>query len=248
MSTLLRIAIVGDRDDTIAAHRAIPIALSNAAAALDVHLLADWLPTERIVDAASVAAFDGFWCAPGSPYRRMDGALAAIAHARTSRLPFLGTCGGFQHAVIEFARHVLHWPDAMHAESDPGVGRPVIAALDCALVEAQGTVSLAPGSRLARAYGGVSAPTIYRCRYGINPEFRAALTGGPLRAVAEDENGDLRGVELDDHPFFVATLWQPERAALDGRRVPIAEAFVAAVRSTAIHGFAASRRTEGVAS
>ena len=234
MSTLLRVAIVGDRDDTIAAHRAIPIALSNAAAALDVHLLADWLPTERIVDAASVAAFDGFWCAPGSPYRRMDGALAAIAHARTSRLPFLGTCGGFQHAVIEFARDVLHWPDAMHAESDPGVGRPVIAALECALVEAQGTVSLAPGSRLARAYGGLIAPTIYRCRYGVNPEFRAALTDGALRATAVDEDGDLRGVELDGHPFFVATLWQPERAALEGRRVPIAEAFVAAVRAIAV--------------
>jgi CTP synthase (UTP-ammonia lyase) len=94
----------------------------------------------------------------------------------------------------------------------------------------------------------LSAPTIYRCRYGLHPEFRAALTEGPLRAVAEDENGGLRGVELDGHPFFVATLWQPERAALDGRRVSVAEAFVAAVRSTAIHGFAAPKRAEGVAS
>ena len=147
-----------------------------------------------------------------------------------SRRPFLGTCGGFQHAVLEFARHVLDWPDAMHAESDPGVGRPVITELECSLVEARGRVALAPGSRLARAYGGSTAPTIYRCRYGMNPAFRAALTAGPLRATAEDEQGDLRAIELDGHPFFVATLWQPERAALEGQRVPLAEALVAAAR------------------
>ena len=42
--------------------------------------------------------------------------------------------------------------------------------------------------------------------------------------------GDLRAIELDDHPFFVATLWQPERAALQGRRVPLADALVDAAR------------------
>ena len=74
--------------------------------------------------------------------------------------------------------------------------------------------------------GPSTAPTIYRCRYGLNPEFRAALIAGPLRGIAEDENGELRAIELDGHPFFVATLWQPERAALEGQRVPLAEALV----------------------
>ena len=230
MTTLVNIAIVGDRDDSIAAHRAIPLALANAASALDVDLVFDWLASDRIDDVARLAGFDAFWVAPGSPYRSLDGALRAIGHARTSGRPLLGTCGGFQHAILEYARHVLDWPDAMHAESDPGVGRPVIAALECSLVEARGSVALAPGSRIARAYAASTAPTIYRCRYGLNPEFRAALTAGPLRGTAEDENGDLRAIELDDHPFFVATLWQPERAALAGERVPLAEALVAAAR------------------
>jgi CTP synthase (UTP-ammonia lyase) len=230
MTTLVNIAIVGDRDDSIAAHRAIPLALANAASALDVDLVFDWLASDRIDDVARLAGFDAFWVAPGSPYRSLDGALRAIGHARTSGRPLLGTCGGFQHAILEYARHVLDWPDAMHAESDPGVGRPVIAALECSLVEARGSVALAPGSRIARAYAASTAPTIYRCRYGLNPEFRAALTAGPLRGTAEDENGDLRAIELDDHPFFVATLWQPERAALEGQRVPLAEALITAAR------------------
>jgi CTP synthase (UTP-ammonia lyase) len=37
----------------------------------------------------------------------MEGALLAIRHARESAIPFLGTCGGFQHAVLEYARNVL---------------------------------------------------------------------------------------------------------------------------------------------
>ena len=230
MTTLVNIAIVGDRDDAIAAHRAIPLALANAASALDVDLVFEWLASDRIADVAQLSMFDAFWVAPGSPYRSLDGALRAIAHARAAGRPFLGTCGGFQHAILEVARNVLHWPDAMHAESDPGVGRPVIAALECSLVEARGSATLAPGSRIARAYASTTAPTIYRCRYGLNPGFRAALTNGPLRCTAEDENGDLRAIELDGHPFFVATLWQPERAALDGQRVPLAEALVAAAR------------------
>ena len=231
MTTLVNIAIVGDRDDAIAAHLAIPLALANAASALDVDLVFDWLASDRIDDVARLAGFDAFWVAPGSPYRSLDGALRAIGYARTAGRPLLGTCGGFQHAILDYARHVLDWPDAMHAESDPGVGRPVIAALECSLVEARGSVALAPGSRVARAYASLVAPTIYRCRYGLNPAFRAALPAGPLRATAEDEHGDLRAIELDGHPFFVATLWQPERAALEGQRVPLAEAFVTAARS-----------------
>ena len=230
MNEPLRIAIVGDRDDTIAAHRAIPLALAGAAAALDVDLLAEWVASDEIDGVGRITAHDAFWVAPGSPYRSLEGVLRAIAHARTSGRPFLGTCGGFQHAILEFARHVLRWPDATHAESDPGVGRPVIAALECVLVEAHGSVSLAPGSRIARAYGSTHAPTTYRCRYGLNPEFRSALTSGALRGTADDEHGDLRAVEHDGHPFFVATLWQPERAALAGERVPLAEALVAAAR------------------
>jgi CTP synthase (UTP-ammonia lyase) len=49
----------------------------------------------------------------------MTGALAAIRHARERRLPFLGTCAGFQHAVVEYARNVLGWLDADHGRFLP---------------------------------------------------------------------------------------------------------------------------------
>jgi CTP synthase (UTP-ammonia lyase) len=95
-------------------------------------------------------------------------------------------------------------------------------------VEAEGAVRFRPGSRLRAAYGTDEALEGYRCRYGLNPDFRDALTAGPLRVVAEDEAGDVRGIELDGHPFFVATLFQPERAALRGEVPPLVAAFVRA--------------------
>ena len=98
----------------------------------------------------------------------------------------------------------------------------------CALAEALGPLRFVADSLLARAYGALEAEEGYRCRFGLNPAFREALTDGPLRITATDDQGDARGIELEGHPFFVATLFQPERAALAGRLPPVVRAFVEA--------------------
>ena len=226
MST--RIGLVGDYDASVPAHQAIPRALALAAEALHAPIDFRWLPTETIDGDAVLAPFDGLWCVPASPYRSMEGALHAIGFARTQPRPFLGTCGGFQHAVVEYARSILGWADADHAESSPDAVRPVIAPLSCSLVEVTDRVRLRPGSRIAAAYGATETVEGYRCRYGLNPAFREALVSGPLRVAAEDDAGDVRALELDGHPFFVATLFQPERAALAGRLPPLVLAFARA--------------------
>ena len=224
----MRIGLVGDRSTSVAAHRAIPVALKRAGEEHELAVEPEWVPTEEAVDSTRLASFDGLWCVPGSPYKSMAGALAAIRRAREDGVPFLGTCGGFQHAVIEYAQNVLGWRDATHAETTPNAPRNVIAPLTCGLLEGEGVVRLVPASKLAAAYDAPEATAEYLCRYGVNPAFRAALVAGPLREAATDEDGDLRAVELDGHPFFVATLFQPERAVLRGKRVPIVSAFIAA--------------------
>jgi CTP synthase (UTP-ammonia lyase) len=236
MNASIRIGLVGDHDADVPAHRAIPRALTLAAAARGVAVAYEWVPTEEITSARRVAGFDALWCVPASPYRNMEGALRAIQFAREERRPFLGTCGGCQHAVIEYARNFLGWTDAEHAETAPEAARLVITPLRCALVEATGKVRFVPGSRVAAAYGGPEAVEGYRCRYGINPAFRVMLASGPLRVSAEDEEGDVRAVELDPgcHPFFVATLFQPERAALVDKLPPLAAAFVSAAATIAL--------------
>jgi CTP synthase (UTP-ammonia lyase) len=231
ISSKVTIGLIGDYNASVPAHQAIPVALQRATELSNIAVEFEWVPTEEVVALSRIARFDGLWCVPASPYRSMAGALLAIRHAREAALPYLGTCAGFQHAVIEYARNVLGWSDAEHAETSPDSARAVISPLECALVETTGTVRLFPGSRIAAAYGGHQTTEGYRCRYGLNPKFRAELVAGPLRAVADDEIGEVRAVELDEHPFFVATLFQPERAALKAQAAPLVEAFVRACKA-----------------
>lgn len=238
MTAAIRIGLIGDYDAAVPAHQAIPVALQLAGHALALTVEFEWVPTEQIVNPARVAGFNGLWCVPASPYRSMEGALLAITFARENGRPFLGTCGGFQHAAVEYARNVLGWDDAEHAETAPGAGRTVIGPLACALVEATDVVHFRPGSRIAAAYGRGESTEGYRCRYGLNPEFQATLVSGPLRAGAHDATGEIRAVELDGHPFFVATLFQPERAALKGQIPPLVVEFVRAC--AAEHGRSAA--------
>jgi len=230
-SSATRIALVGDHDPSVTAHRAIPVALALAGASLRHAVDAEWLPTERVpADVEAAAAlldgFDGVWCVPASPYRHTAGALAAIRVAREHGRPFLGTCGGFQHAVLEYARSVLGRTAASHAELEPEGADAVITPLACALVEAGETVHLAPGSHLAAAYGRLTADEEYHCRYGLNPAVREAITARGFRVTATGAGGEVRALELRDHPFFVATLFQPERAALRNKLPPLVAAFV----------------------
>lgn len=222
------IGLIGDYNQNVVAHQAIPLALQNSADALNFDVAFEWISTCEITSTARLTGFDGLWCVPESPYRSMEGALLAIRYARENDIPFLGTCGGFQHAVIEYARNVLGWVDAEHAETAPDSDRAVISALQCALVEMAGTIKLFPKTRIASAYGVTEITEGYHCRYGLNPEFQAALVAGPLRACATDENGEVRAVELDSHRFFLATLFQPERNALKGKPVSLAKAFLTA--------------------
>jgi CTP synthase (UTP-ammonia lyase) len=104
----------------------------------------------------------------------------------------------------------------------------VLTPLTCSLVEAVDSIHLVAGSLIAKAYETSEIHEGYHCRFGVNPQFQQALLTHRLRAVGHDSTGDLRAIELTDHVFFVATLFQPERAALKGQVPPLVRAFVEA--------------------
>jgi CTP synthase (UTP-ammonia lyase) len=227
----LRVALIGDFNPGVIAHQAVPRALARAGVDLGTTVDAVWRHTATLGGhpAESLAGFDGVWFVPATPYANVEGVLEAIRHARETRRPLLGTCGGFQHVMLEYARNVLGIAHAAHAELDPGAADPVIAALQCSLVERAGTVRLLPDTRIARAYGTERIEEEYHCSYGLAPRLVRLLLHGPLHMTAWDPAGDVRAVELDDHPFFVATLFQSERRALRGETPPVVRAFVAAM-------------------
>jgi CTP synthase (UTP-ammonia lyase) len=229
---VIRIALIGDYDSSVTAHRAIPEALKLAADEDRTTVESLWLHTSTLhAPEFQLAGFAGIWCVPASPYANMQGALDCIRYARECAIPFLGTCGGFQHALIEYARNACGLRQAAHAETDPDAADAVIAPLACALVDQAGEIILREGSRLRHAYGCERIQEEYRCSFGVNPKYAQLLFRDPLRATAHDTLGEVRGMELSGDAFFVCTLFQPERRALRGEVPPVVRAFFRASRS-----------------
>lgn len=220
MTSPVRLALVGDYRADAVSHQAIPLAVQLAARALNLEILPQWLPTPAITDSNVLQSFDALWLIPGSPYLNDDGAFLTIRYARENNVPFLGSCGGFQYAIVEYARNVLGWHDAGHAETDSG-GRLVISPLACSLIEKNGDICIEPESRLAAIYGTTRITEGYHCNYGVNPDFVTALKAHSLRISAWDTAGDVRAIELAGHRFFAATLFQSERAALRNELSPL---------------------------
>ncbi len=223
----LRIALVGDYNPDVLAHQAIPLAIDDAAAVLEVTADYDWLATTELTSPEDLVGYDAIWLVPASPYKNADAAFIAARYARENSVPFLGTCGGFQHALIEYARNVLGWQDAAHAETDTE-GRMVIAPLTCSLVEQSDAIELRANTLIARAYGQEEIEEGYHCNYGVSPEFAKELEKGDMRVTGWDAQGEIRAVELVTHPFFIATLFQHERAALAGRPAPLVQSLLRA--------------------
>ncbi len=224
------IALVGDHNPDVTAHVAIPKALEIAAQRSGHPVEWQWIHTTALTGRAAEAltSFDAVWCVPASPYASMDGALDAIRHAREGGLPFLGTCGGYQHAILEFARNVLGHVEADNAEVNPDAEMPLINALVCALVEQSGEILFIEGSRIAEIHGEARVTEKYHCSYGLAPEYAGLFDGTALRITGLDLNGEPRTFELAGHSFFIGTAYQPERSALAGEPHPLIDAFVAA--------------------
>jgi CTP synthase (UTP-ammonia lyase) len=169
---------------------------------------------------------------PGSPYANPDKVIAAVRTAREREIPFLGTCGGFQHAILELAQDLAGIENAHHAEYGL-TDADVIVALQCSLVGHEGPILYTPGTLIARIAGADRSVERYHCSYGIAPEYVETLELAGVVFGAHDEDGAPRALELGDHPFFLGTLFQPELAGDGTRAHPVIRAFADAVVSAA---------------
>ncbi len=235
----VRVGIVGDFNRGKPSHWATEAALFHAAARLGVPVEPRWIATPSVssADAARrLAGFAGVWAAPGSPYASVSGMLGAIAYARQHDVPFLGTCGGFQYALVEFTRNVLGIPDADSAENDPDGKNIVITPVLCALPErsplgpalvGEGAARPVPGSLYARLCAG-SERGEYFCSMEANPAFLDRWAAAGLRVAAHGDEGEMRALELPGNRFFVATLFQPQLSSSFERPHPLIEGYLRA--------------------
>lgn len=223
-----RLALVGDRSPAVRSHTRVPALLTALRDRHGTDLEAYWIPTEEAA-ASRLADFDGIWLLPGSPYRSEAGALHAVRCARTGGIPLLATCGGFQHTLLEYARAVCGLTDVAHGETAPDAPDLLIEPLACALHGHEGPVVFAAGSLAQRSTGADRSTERYQCGYGLNPRYLATLVEHGLRFTGHDPQGQVRVAELPGHPFFLATLFQPELAGDGDEPHPMVRAFAAAV-------------------
>lgn len=221
----ISIALIGDHDESVTAHQAIPLAIGLAADALQIDTTIEWVSTES-VSAEKLSQFHAIWCVPGSPYKNIDGALTVIQFARRNDIPFLGTCGGYQHAILEFARHVLGFEKAGFEKGDsveenPETEMPLISALSSKLIEQTGTINLEPDSQVSVFYQSDKIEEDYHCSFGVNPDYLFIFDGSDLCFTGHDELSAPKILELPDHRFFIGTAFQPERSALKNQVHPL---------------------------
>jgi len=226
----IRIALIGDYNASLTSHITIAPALELAAKALAADVEPVWIHTSTLSDkeaVESLLAYNGIWCVPGPPYANIDGAISAISLARTESIPFLGTCAGFQYALIEYFRNVVGRTDVAHAEVNPEAANPLISKLSCSFVDVYAPIRLLPGTLTERLYGTDRVEEGYRCSYGLNPDFAELLQHRTETLIeGTDDGGEVRIIRLKNHPFFLLTLFQPQRSSLKGLVHPLIREFL----------------------
>jgi CTP synthase (UTP-ammonia lyase) len=239
----IEIGIIGDYQKGWGSHDEIESSIGHSAAQLGMRVEFTWVPTRdlerREID---LTQFAGLWCSSGSPYRSLNGALMGIKFAREMRVPFLGTCGGCQHALIEIARNCLGVVDAHHAEYDPNASEIFISKLSCSLAGQEMPLALAENSLASKLYGGKKNVTEkYYCNFGLKRSYEDLLKSGNVRisgsdvsqqAIDNPDDSQGRIFELPEHPFFIATLFVPQVASTPEAPHPIITAFLQAAGAT----------------
>jgi CTP synthase (UTP-ammonia lyase) len=243
VSDTVRIGILGDFNADFRSHHATNDALQHAARKLKMEVKSEWIPTPSLVKPEAektLESFDGFWASPGSPYKSFDGMLKGIEFARCRDWPFLGTCGGFQYAFIEFARNLLHIADADSAENNSGSKNIIIYPVACAVPDRKGDVPklsgavpeirLRPGSYLQTYYGKDKEVVTeeFFCNFEINPDFEWTTMEAGFPVVARGPQGEIRAIESPTHRFYLATLFQPQLSSTEKNPHPLVLAFVQA--------------------
>ena len=242
MNDAVRIGILGDFNPEFRSHHATPDSLQHAARKLDLKVESEWIPTPSLIGSdaeKTLESFDGLWASPGSPYKSFDGMLKGIEFARRRDWPFLGTCAGFQYALIEFARNVLGIADADSAENNSGSKNIVIYPVACAVPNRKEDapklsgrvpeIRLRPGSYLQSFYGKKEIVTEeFFCNFEVNPEYEWCAMEAGFPVVARGSQGEIRAIESPAHRFFIATLFQPQLSSTEKNPHPLVLAFVQA--------------------
>jgi CTP synthase (UTP-ammonia lyase) len=226
-----KIAIIGEYYDNFEPHTSLSQSLDYLNDEYDFEY--EWIETEKVEKERNrlLDNYAGIWSAPGSPFKSLDGALYAITFARMKDVPHLGTCAGFQHAIIELARNILGIEDAQHEEYDAHASKLFVNRMECSIAGKRMDVYLKSGTLANKLYGTDKTKENYYCNFGINPEFKHYLRHPQIAVSGVDQDDEVRIIELPSHRFFLITLFVPQTRSKPTSPHPLIRGFVKAVCS-----------------
>jgi CTP synthase len=234
------IALVGKYVQLPDAYLSVTESLRHAGFHHDVSIDLRWVSSERLDqgDTSLLKGVAGIVVPGGFGHRGIEGKIMASRYARHNRIPYLGLCLGLQCALIDFAREVLHAPDANSTEFAAFTSTPVIDLMpeQRDVANMGGTMRLGlypcrlvPATRAQQAYGEQVVYERHRHRFEFNNEYRELLQEAGLVLSGLSPNGRLvEIIELADHPWFVASQFHPEFRSRPTRPHPLFREFVGA--------------------
>lgn len=232
---MIKIGVIGDYDGRVS-HLATNEAIAHCAKYIGLDQETEWIATNSLESSnnhsitndslQSLNRFDALWCAPGSPYISAQGAMNGIQFARANNIPFIGTCGGFQHVVLEFARNIVGVPELNENDFDPYSPNLFISALSCSLVGETRNIFLTKDTIVAQIYKKQHTEERYNCSFGLNNHFRSQMQAYGYVTAGSDEDGNTRIFELPKNNFFVATLFQPQLSSTPEHPHPLIVAYL----------------------
>ena len=219
----VKIGLIGKYVELPDAYKSITEAFIHAGAANSVKVKIEWIHSEELTVEnvpKYLSKLDGILVAPGFGNRGTEGKIDAVRYARENNIPFFGICLGMQMAVIEFARNVVGLKDANSIEMDENCPNPVINLMEeqKSVTEKGGTMRLGawdcklePNSKVFAAYKSELISERHRHRYEFNNDYLKQITDAGLKVTGTNpETGLVEIIELENHPWFVATQYHPE--------------------------------------
>lgn len=226
-----KIGIIGDFHNSIT-QTTIADSIEHSNRLLGFDTAFDWIDTEKLDSdnyMDTLQGLSGIWSAPGSPFKSLDGALNVIRYARENKIPHLGTCAGYQHSIIEYARNVLGFKAAQHAEYSSDLDNQFISKMSCSLKGTKDRVILVTNSIVQRIYDLNEIDGNYFCSYGLNNDFKFVFEHSDFVISGYDSENAIRILELKNHPFFIATVFVPQVDSSFDKPNPLITEFVRVV-------------------
>jgi len=110
----------------------------------------------------------------------------------------------------------------------------LITPLSCSLVVESQDIRLAAGSLAHSIYTTPAISEKFNCSYSLSSRYGELFATGGMGLSGHSEDGEVRIVELADHPFFLAMLFQPQLSSTKEHPHPVICRFLTQARNQAL--------------